>query len=280
RAMEDTLGGTVFARHARGLRLTELGEAILPAAQSMQIAANDIRTTVAASEANLSGTVRITSSINVSHYLLPPILARARALFPGVQLDLVASDDTENLLYGEADIAIRMYRPEQLELVTRYLGDIEIGVFAATSYLDRVGRPQSFEDVLALDLVGFDTEMRFIDGMRARGIPIDRAGFATRCDNALIQWELVRAGCGVSFQQRHVGKQATDVEEIELPMPIAGLPIWLTAPPAMLRTPRIRAIWELLVEELPAYLEAPATRSTPTERGAFSALLDGAGTQG
>ena len=104
----------------------------------------------------LTGTVRLTASRVVSHYLLPPILADLRHQEPGIDIELVPSDSTENLLFREADIALRMYRPTQLDTVTRHLTDLPTALYAAKTYLDRTGRPETKADLLQLDFIGFD----------------------------------------------------------------------------------------------------------------------------
>lgn len=250
KTIESALQTTLFSRHAKGLALTDFGRAILPGAQAMAKGMNDIRLAAAAQETELSGSVRITASINVAFSLLPPVIVQARRAHPGVQIDVIPSDDSENLTFGDSDIAVRMYRPEQADLIARFLGTFEIGLYAAQSYLDRVGRPESLEEIFGLDLVGYDMNKRVIDGMIARGFPAHRDIFATRCDDPLTQWELIAAGCGVGFLPQVAGDADPRVERVPLPFEVEGLPMWLTTSEAMRRTPRIRAIWDILATEL------------------------------
>ncbi|MEM1237723.1 MAG: LysR family transcriptional regulator [Pseudomonadota bacterium] len=249
KAMEEALDARLFARHARGLALTEMGEALLPSARAMARAMNDIRLAAAARETELTGTVRLTASVNVAHILLPPVFAKARARYPEIQLDLVANDDSENLLFGESDIAVRMYRPTQPDLIAQYLGTFEVGLYAAKGFLTGDDRYDP-ETLFQGDLVGYDTLTRLVDGMNQRGFPATRADFATRCDNVLVQWELIAMGCGLGFGPVLQGDADPRVERIPLPFDIEGLPMWLTTSEAMRRTPRIRAIWDVMVAEL------------------------------
>ncbi|MEM1373982.1 MAG: LysR family transcriptional regulator [Pseudomonadota bacterium] len=250
KTMEAALDADLFSRHARGLKLTEMGEAILPAARAMAEAMNEIRLAAASRETGVTGAVRITSSINVSFTLLPPVLARVREVHPGIQLDLVPSDDSENLLYGESDIAVRMYRPTQKDLITQHVGTFDIGLYASQSYLARKGTPQTMDAIFALDLVGYDENRRVLDGMAERGMNATRDLFATRCDDPLTQWELIAAGCGVGFGPTRAGDADPRVTRIPLPFDIPGLPMWLTTSQAMRHTPRIRAVWEVMSHAL------------------------------
>ena len=248
--LEQTLGAQLFDRHARGLKLSDTGNNLLPLAQQMHQAMNEIALAAAGQSQQLEGTVRITASVLTSHYILPSILATIRRAEPAIQLDLIPSDTTENLLFREADIAIRMYRPTQLDIVTRHIADVEMGVFAARSYLDRKGRPQTAKDMLNHDLVGYDSNDLIVNTMRAMGWPITRESFAVRCDNQATYWELVRRGCGIGFSQAGVGRAEPLVEELKFGLEIPKLPIWLAAHQAMRQTPRIRRVWDLLADGL------------------------------
>jgi DNA-binding transcriptional LysR family regulator len=250
--LEQALGASLFDRHARGLTLSDTGASLLPMARQMRSAMNQITLTAAGQSQSLEGTVRITASVFASHHLLPPILARIRAAEPAIQLDLVPSDATENLLFREADIAVRMYRPTQLDVITRHITDLDLGVFAARSYLERAGRPRKPNDILEHDLVGYDRNDLIVHTMSAMGWRVSRDDFAVRCDNQATYWELVRAGCGIGFSQAGVGRMEPDVEELDIGVRIPPLPVWLAAHQAMRQTPRVRRVWDLLADGLSA----------------------------
>ena len=250
RTIEQQLGAELFHRQPRGLELTETGEALLSPARAMREAAGAMALLAAGREERLEGTVRITASVAVSVWHLPMIAAQIRAAEPNIALEIVPSDRSSNLLYREADIAIRMYRPTQQDLVTRYLGETRIGAFAATSYLDRRGRPRGMQEVAGHVLIGQDRETQLLDGMKGFGLPATKDWFALRTDDVATGWELVRAGCGIGFAQASLGQRDPLVEEIDLGTDLPTLPVWLTAHEAMRRTPRVRRVWDLLAEAL------------------------------
>jgi len=248
--LEQSLGASLFDRHARGLTLSDTGAELLPMARQMRATMNQIALTAAGQSQQLQGTVRITASVFASHHLLPPILADIRAAEPAIKLDLVPSDATENLLFCEADIAVRMYRPTQMDIVTRHICDLSLGIFAARSYLDRAGRPARLEDILDHDLIGYDRSDLIVQSMRAMGWAVTRDDFAVRCDNQATYWELVRAGCGIGFSQTGVANTDPGIEELGFDLDIPPLPVWLAAHQAMRQTPRIRRVWDMLAEVL------------------------------
>lgn len=249
-ALEQDLGSHLFERHARGLHLSPSGTRLLPMAQNMHAQMNAIALNVAGQSQQLNGTVRITASVFASHYLLPPILADIRRQEPLIELELVPSDSSENLLFRAADIAVRMYRPSQLDIVTRHICDLPLGAFAAHSYLARKGTPKTPEDLRQHDLVGYDANELILHTTRALGWALERGDFATRCDNQATYWQLVRAGCGIGFSQCNVGQADPLVQELGLGIEIPPLPVWLAAHQAMRQTPRITRVWSLLAKGL------------------------------
>lgn len=254
RQIEDHLEITLFQRQPRGLALTETGAALLPHARAMADAMRQLNLTAAGRTETLSGPVRVTASTFTAHYHLPPILSRLRQDEPAISIDLVPSDRTENLLYREADIAVRMYRPGQLDIVTRHITDLEVGLYASRAYLDRVGRPAFSDEVMRLDLVGYDRNDQILRGMRQAGLDARRDWFATRCDDYLVYWQLIRAGCGAGFVLSCVADKDPQVERIDTGLPIPKLPVWLAAHEAVRKTPRIRRVWDALADGLSAQL--------------------------
>ena len=254
RRLEAQTGLTLFTRRARGLDLTEQGQALLPAAQRMAEAMGHLALVTAGQEDSFAGTVRITASEIVAHGLLPPIIAEIRAAYPQISIELVPSDSSANLLFRESDIAVRMYRSEQLDIVTRKLGDVQMGAFAARRYLDRVGRPRSAEDLRSFDLIGYDRSDLILRGIRQLGFHFERTDFATRCDDQVTYWELLRAGCGIGFGQRARGLDDPLLEEIDLGLQIPSLPLWLAAHESLRRTPRVGVVWDMLAKGLAPFV--------------------------
>jgi len=252
--LEGTLGVALFARHPRGLRTTEAGQALVAPARAMRDAAAEAALAAAGRAAAPRGTVRVTASVYVAHHILPPLIAALRADAPEITIELVASDTSDNLLFREADIALRMYRPTQLDVVTRHLGDLPLGFFAAQSYLARRGAPSGPEDLPDHDLVGYDRDERLISGLRARGLPATRDWFVVRCDSQTVYWELVRAGAGIGIGQVPVAAADPGVVRVLADAPLPVLPVWLTAHPALRHTPRVARVWDALAAGMASYL--------------------------
>ncbi len=251
RQVEQQLGVTLFTRKPRGLQLTDIGQALLPAARTMRDAAGQMALAAAGQEQQIKGTVRITASVFVSHHILPPIIAHIMQQEPDIAIELAPNDASENLLFREADIAIRMYRPTQLDVVAKHLGDLPLGVLGSVDYLNRRGRPDTIDDMLnGHDLIGYDADEQILRGMRQMGLEAKRDWFRIRCDNNVVYWELLRAGCGLGFSQTYVAMDDPLVEQVLPDLPIPPLPVWLVTHQAMRQTPRIRRVWDMLADGL------------------------------
>jgi DNA-binding transcriptional LysR family regulator len=255
-ALEHQTGLTLFTRTRTGLTLTASGQALLPAAEAMAEAAARAALAAGGQSETLAGTVRITASRIVSHHILPDILSRLRQQEPRIEIELVPTDSTENLLFREADIAVRMYRPTQLDVITAHVADLPMGIYAARSYLDRRGRPATPADLLALDFIGFDRSDMILRLFRSLGIERRREDFPVRCDDQIVYWNLVRAGLGIGGMQRLIGDADPAVERITL-IDLPPLPVWLTAPEALKTSPRIRRVWDALAGGLRALAPPP-----------------------
>ncbi len=250
KSAEMALGMELFTRGIGGLMLTEAGLSLLKPAQDMAAASAQLESLAVGRDTRLSGTVRITASVVVSHYLLPSIIAEIRAQEPGIEIELFPSDVTENLIFREADIAVRMYRPKQLDIIAKHICDQPMALYATPGLLEGSAFPQSLEDLASLPFVGFDRSDMIIRIMRDLGYRVDRHFFGVRCDDQATYWELVCAGCGVGAIQTAIGDKEPRVERLNFQPELPSLPVWLAAPEALRKNTRIKRVWDLLIERL------------------------------
>lgn len=248
-ALEQALGVSLFRRQARGMEPTRQGDALLAHARAMREAAEALGRDAAGGESDLSGTVRVTASETMAFYALPPIIADLRLAHPEIQIEIVPTDTAENLLYREADIAVRMFRPTQLDMVTLHLGYLPLGLFVAKSYVERRGMPTT-ETLDSHDVIGFDRSDAIIRGFREVGVEVTREHFPVRCDSNPVMWELMRAGCGLGFGVAALGREDPGLVEIGTTFPLPRLDVWLTAHEAVRRSPRVDTVWKLLADWL------------------------------
>ena len=250
--LESQLGVVLFERTGRGLVPTATALKLADAARGMEASALQLAQTLSGAQTQASGTVRITASVPVAVQLMPPLLAAMRQTLPEIQIELVSSNQVSNLLRREADIAVRMVRPDQASLVAKKIGQVGLGAYAHRSYLARRGTPRQPTDLLQHELIGSDVDPAILQGFQAMGYPVTRESFAFRSDDFIVQWQAVRAGLGVGFCADYMARTDPDVIRV-LPghLKIPPLPVWLTVHREIRTNRRIRAVYDFLAEALP-----------------------------
>ena len=254
--LEQALGVVLFRRGRMGYELTEQGAALLDRARTVGEAANAFARLATGATEQVAGTVRVAASEVVSAYVLPPMVARLRQQERGIEVEIVASNQVENLLRRDADIAVRMVAPAQQDLIARKIADLPLTACAAKSYLDRCGRPETPADLLTHDLIGYDRATDLIQGFAALGVSIDRHAFGFRTDNQIVFWEAIRAGNGIGFAQRVLAERDPLVETILPELVLPPLPMWLVMHRDVRTSARVRRVADFLFVELKRYAGA------------------------
>ena len=247
-ALEAQLGVALFERTGRGLLPTVAALGIATHARQMQANADALQRALSQNSVDLVGTVRVTASQTVAAYRLPALFAKLRAEAPEIQIELVASNEVKNLLRREADIALRMVRPDQASLITRKIATIDIGAYAHKRYLKAHGTPLTSKALFHHQLIGFDQDRTIIDGFRGYGEAITRDNFALRSDDHIVHWQAIRAGLGIGFVAHYLAKTDASIVRVLPELKIPPLPVWLTTHREIHGNPRIRRVFDFLAE--------------------------------
>jgi DNA-binding transcriptional LysR family regulator len=252
--LEAQLGKALFERTGRGLRPTALALELAGPARAMQTGALALADRLVDAQGQQAGTVRLTASQPVACYMLPPLLMQLRQALPAIQIELEVSNQVSNLLQREADIAVRMVRPEQASLVARRIADVSLSACASAAYLARRGTPVQPADLLQHELIGYDQQDDTLRGFAAMGFPVTREHFALRTDDLIASWEAVRAGLGVGFTADYVIRTDPAVKRILPMLTLPSLPVWLTVHREIRNNGRIRAVYDFLAQAIPRAL--------------------------
>ena len=153
RALEESLGVTLFHRHARGLILTEQGELLFDATQSMAKRLEATAARIRDSENEAFGELRVTTTTGFGTLWLAPRLPALYEKYPALKVDLMLEERVLDLPMREADVAIRMKEPSQADLIRRRLMNIRMCLYATPDYLAKHGRPQTMSDFSAHRLI-------------------------------------------------------------------------------------------------------------------------------
>jgi DNA-binding transcriptional LysR family regulator len=254
--LERQLGLALFVRRADGLVPTDKALELLEQARAMREAADGISRRAEGLHDDLAGTVRVSASEVIASEYLPGAFATLADVHPQLAVELVSTNSAVDLTRREADVAVRMFRPRQPDLIARRVTDFPIGVFAARAYLERHGTPASVAELAGHRLLGMDTEFDAEAISRMAGRPMTRDDFAFRTDSRLAQIAALRAGLGIGFMQRRLAARHGDLVELPLPLPLPSLPLYVVTHGEMRTSRRMKALFDHLVahfEALPAF---------------------------
>jgi DNA-binding transcriptional LysR family regulator len=197
RELETVTGEPLFARRGNLLtptpRAAELFERVAP----MEDAGFAVARLIAGTRDAEAGTVRISVPEVFGVHIVPGLIAAFLAAHPGMAVEVSATNSTDDLSRREADIAVRLFRPGQPDLIMRKAGGMEVGVYASQGYLARHGEPSSAMDFVRHRLVGDDQSGRLLKAMQDYGMPVTRDSFVYRTDSILGQIAAVEAGVGI-----------------------------------------------------------------------------------
>ena len=154
-ALEEALQVPLFHRHARGLILTEQGEALNRTVREVFAKLAMTEALLTESREKPAGRLKVTTTVAFGSSWLAPRLQAFLEAYPDVSISLLLDDSDLDLAMREADVAIRMHPPKQPDLVQRHLMSVEWHLFASAEYLKKHGVPQRAEDLDAHKLVLF-----------------------------------------------------------------------------------------------------------------------------
>lgn len=158
-ALEAAVGARLFTRGPEGLLATEASRALLARAERMEAEVLEAERELSGADARPTGSVRITTGDGFATYILAPALPAFLAAHPGLSVEVRAEVRALDISRGEADVALRLFRPRERSLVARRLGVERYGLFAAPAYLARRGTPRVARDLAGHDLVLYDREL-------------------------------------------------------------------------------------------------------------------------
>ena len=255
--LEAALGLGLFTRSPEGLAPTDAALALQPYARDIAATAAALRRAASGHGNGVQGTVRITASEVVGVEVLPPILARLRAQHPRLAIELALSNQPEDLLRREADIAVRMFTPTQGALIARRVGSIELGLHAHTDYLARHGTPTSVKALAQHSLIGYDQENAFILRMGEKLQGLGREHFSLRANSDLAQLAAIRAGYGLGICQGPIAARDDRLVRVLERQVSLALDTWVVMHENLRSSPRCAVVFDALAAGLAAYMGWP-----------------------
>ena len=249
-ALERALGIALFTRAPDGLKPTDNALGLRIYAETMESTAASFKRAASGQGAGVRGVVRVSASEVMGVEILPPVIAQLQEVHPALKVELVLSNRVQDLLRGEADIAVRMVRPEQTQLLARRVANIQVGLYARNDYLALRGTPKRLEDLADHTLIGYDQGDAFVRKASLAFPFFNQAVFSIRSDSDLAQLSFIRNGAGIGGCQ--VGIAVRDATLIRLFRKefTMELEVWVTMHEDLRNSPRCRVMFDALVAAL------------------------------
>jgi DNA-binding transcriptional LysR family regulator len=255
-ALEERLGVSLFERLGKRLALTGAGLSLLEPARAMATAADAMALAAVGSSQDVAGRVSISATDAMAAYMLPDMVARIRREVPQVTLVIVASNHLSDLRRREADIAIRHVRPHEPDLIAKLVGNMAAHFYAASSWLDANGTPNTIGDLRNTDLLGFEPVEHFVGLLGAAGVDVAADQFRIVSESGLVLWEMLRRGLGIGMMLEPIASRMTGVRRLFPDRPGAEVPVWLVCHRELKSTRRVRLVFDILADELSRSMES------------------------
>ena len=233
KSIETQLGVRLFERHTGRLRPTDSGQIAIGRAERIELEVDAVKDGVTSADAVAVGKVRITATPLVMNYLLIPSLPALMRLQPRLQIELVAEPRNLSIINREADVAVRMARPEsEQRAVARHVGRIDYAVYGTATH-----RP--------LPWITYDADLSNLPHVRwmAKAIEADpQAEIALVVNDSELALNAVRAGLGRSLMPCRIGDAVPGICRLGDERPVLSRDMWAIVHPDLKHLARVRAV--------------------------------------
>jgi DNA-binding transcriptional LysR family regulator len=248
--LELALDVTLFERIGRTLSLTPAGEELLHHMRTMGEAATRASLVASGRAETVSGTVCISVTDILAHYVMPKIIEDLRRLAPQIRIDVLDSNDLSDLQRREADIAIRHVAPTQLDLISRKVREADGKLYASRLYLDRFGPINKVADVATAEFIGMGNDEELLSFFGRWNLPVTVANITTSSVHGGLVWQLARQGLGIAPMSNDIAEMCPDMVPVLPELTPVPVPYWLTTHRELHNSKRIRLVYDHLAEAL------------------------------
>ena len=248
-ALEARAGARLVQRTPGGFALTPTGEAVFANVERIEAEALAVERTVSGRDVRLEGVVRVTAVETLAVEVLSPALASFQQRYPGITIELLLGTRSLSLARREADVALRMGRLPQADLVVRKLADIANALYANPGYLARFGAPDLADGgtghrvILTHEDLLQTPEMTWLRAMAAR------AHVALRTNSRYAMRAATIAGIGFACLARYLGDPAVAagrLVRLDAPDAPPQRELWMAVHRDTRHMPRVRAVTDHL----------------------------------
>ncbi len=247
--IEHTLGVILLTRHVDGVRATAEGEKIYSAALRMEAASFDLVRARNMVEKEVEGEVRLAVTEGLGTFWLAPRLVEFQRANPKLMVNLTCAMKSADVLRLEADVSIQLERPVNPDLRMAKIGRLHYMFFAAKSYLDTYGHPQSMADLKNHRLViQSDDDKRWRElydklfpGISPIGLVSPRSNVASAH-----YWSIAK-GAGIGMLATYGSALGAQLVPLDLGI-TESLDIWMAYHPDVKRIARVKRTIDWIVQ--------------------------------
>jgi DNA-binding transcriptional LysR family regulator len=241
RQIEAALGQALFERHRTGYVPTPAGEDMTALAQRVGEDITTVTRRLAGQAPILAGDIRMATSDSLLADLLAPMLGRFRRAHPAIRLDIVTGNVALNLSRRDADVAVRATDAPPDTLVGRRVARIAWALYGAA---------QGEVDPESSDWLAPGDNLATLKAARFARQHIAPERIAGRFDTVHGLSIGVEAGLGIAHLPCFVGDARPGLRRLSPPEPEFTADLWLLTHPDLRHTPRIRALLDMLADEV------------------------------
>ncbi len=245
-ALERALGVTLFQRSVKGLQLTGKGQAIFEQAQSISGSVMAIKRLAQSGEGVASGCVKLSLPEGLGQEVLIPMLDDFYRLYPDVKLVFNLSATTTNLRQDDADISIRLFRPEERDLDIRYLGDMKMGLYASASYEQSYGLPARLKDLRKFKVISYGEHLSILPENQWLLNHSTESLRVLHSDSTVTRFKATVSGIGISLQPAILAGTNPDLIRLFKAVKLPSHQVWLVCHQHSSHIPRIRAVLDFI----------------------------------
>jgi DNA-binding transcriptional LysR family regulator len=258
RALEESLGTTLFHRHARGLILTEQGELLFEATSSMSRKLDSASARIRDSEENVFGELKVTATVGFGTLWLAPRLVKLYEKFPDLRIDLLLEERVLDLPMREADVAIRMKEPSQSDLIRRRLLNIRMRLYASPEYLAVRGVPTTLADLAGHRLICQKPDLpQVAAGARlVQELMSQNVGSTLTVNNYFGVLQAVLANLGIGVLPDYLTADHPNLVRVFPDIESGEVPVFLAYPEELRQTRRVAVFRDFILEEIQGYRKA------------------------
>jgi len=250
-ALEHELELTLFERVGQRLVLTDSGLQLLEHAREMGSSAMHFSLAATGQSQQIEGSVIISASELTAAYIMPKIIAKLRLEEPGIDIEVVVTNETSDLKRREADIAIRSFRPQQPDLIAKKLGEEVIWLYGTEQYLAQQAPITEYSQLSDVQIIGFNRDNELVEMLNKQGWRLNKSNFSLITSFQLLQLALCKEHQGlIFFPQKMAEKEPSLIRAFENMGPMMSLPIWLVCHQELRTSLRVRRVFDFIAKEM------------------------------